>query len=307
MFTNFRYKYTVDSFTTPVKSKKQEKLNEFQSPYDVAHDFLSKTDSIPAEIASVISLYGIFFFVMSMVLVSVGKFNEHLSKKSEKYTELFKKVKITHQEFEVFIFESIHASAFVFPFTGSKVFVSSGMTKLLTDGEITAILCNEYNHYKNKDELKKVFSKTFIIEIIFLTLSYYPQSIIIRMILFSVSEYILQIPFNLLHGNPSEFESDQFAIKHGYKKELISALKKIEKDFDEKFDKGNILYKILMKFNSLFDNNPSYKDRIRKIMEEDRVKKDTKVLLASPDPMKVLYSFKDKYGFNLQSVMSLIK
>lgn len=167
--------------------------------------------------------------------------------------------KITGYDVEVVKFKDKKGIAFA---SSTKIFYNEKLLNILTYDEIIAVLLHEFSHVNSLDIIKRYVLKMF---------KYIPIMILDSWLLY----FILPVISKILYLGPyirySEYNSDSFAKKYGYGKELSTALIKIEKEygFDDSEYNSNRLYKIVKKIFDIFDTHPKLLDRIKRLYDNE--------------------------------------
>lgn len=216
------------------------------------------------------------FTIMIVLLFANSKRDLHLESILEK---------ITGKKYFVRIVYQTQPNAFCFGGLGRSVFVTHGLITLLTEREIIAVCLHEIGHITNYDTIKNLavagasagtthliinafsrkiaesnFTKTKLISGVILT-------VLICLV-------ILKAP-GLLLGKIHEYRADRYASKYGYGKDLISALQKLEKWIKEykfkMYGPETKFSKILDKISNFLDVHPEFKDRIKALLESEKL------------------------------------
>jgi len=152
---------------------------------------------------------------------------------------------------------------------GRHVFVTDGLIKLLSERELEAVLLHEVHHNKNKDTYKQLaYKHSFFYLIAFLALSTnsFPLAILVFLLLTRVND----IAHARLLGRRAEAKADRHAVEHGYAKDLISALEKIDNFVKQQMRKkpcGKIC-QIERKLSEMIDEHPTTKKRVELILRQ---------------------------------------
>lgn len=158
---------------------------------------------------------------------------------------------------------------------GRHVFITTGALTLLNKREVEAVILHEIHHNKNKDTYKSLaFKHSFFYLVSFLALSI--NSLGLAIFTFLLMLKVLSITNNRILGRNLEIKADRFAVEHGYGKELISALSKIDKYIKQLYSSKPCgkMCELERKISEMIDEHPSFKKRVEIILREsDKVLK----------------------------------
>jgi Zn-dependent protease with chaperone function len=169
-------------------------------------------------------------------------------------------------------------------FAGGKfLYYTSGIKKIMNENELMAILIHEYGHYKGKHLIKRnvILGITQLITLTFFTSKYFKSEN--RNFLWGGLSLagIEEIGYDSIIGKQHEYFADSYTVQYGYKKHMISALRKAEKyvrnELCKDMTKGDC--DVLMSNMSLLNEHPEFKKRIKNIM-------DTKLNFSSISGLK---------------------
>lgn len=206
-------------------------------------------------------------YVFSIAKSGRPKYNDELTKEIQK---------ITNFPIEVYTLNITEINAY---HIGTKrIFITDGFMKMLDHRETIAVLLHECGHYANMDVKKNLFLvdpfiRMFvlfsIVGVFILTgISGIVFSFYLRLIFGGIARTII----NLTIGRKMEYLADSFAAEHGYAKEMVSSLEKIEKYVRNKLCKKNTKSKdcdMILKDLHRFDEHPEFWKRRLNINSED--------------------------------------
>jgi Zn-dependent protease with chaperone function len=162
-----------------------------------------------------------------------------------------------------------------FAIGGKHVFITTGARKFFTPKEIDAIMLHEAFHSKDYHIYKKM-AYDYPLFYLIVTASIASGTVVgfpwLGFLSFLILIKISKIPYAITIGRRHERKADDFAVKYGYAKELISALKKLEKDYLRqmaKYDCGT-LCQLINKISNSIDEHPSVRKRIENILKKQR-------------------------------------
>lgn len=160
-----------------------------------------------------------------------------------------------------------------FAIGGKHVFITTGLTKILNQKEIDAVLLHEVFHNKDLHIWKQFASDhSFFYLVVFVSLSiaFSTGLFYLGAVAFVLSNSLYRVLYNRLVGRKHEIKADEFAVKYGYGKELISALDKMEKIVQKMQSKkycGN-LCQVERKISDAIDEHPPFKKRVEMILRK---------------------------------------
>lgn len=160
-----------------------------------------------------------------------------------------------------------------FAIGGKHVFVTTGLTKLLDEREIEAVMLHEVFH--NKDlHLWKQFAMTnsffYLLVFIATTAASSVGLFFLGFIIFYTMNKVVSILYNRLLGRRHEKKADEFAVKHGYGKDMASALLKMEKYIEKMRERTqcNTLCQLERKISDALDEHPPLKKRVEIVLRK---------------------------------------
>lgn len=155
---------------------------------------------------------------------------------------------------------------------GRHIFVTSSLLKLLDDDEVDAVLLHEAYHSEKKHTPKKL-AYEYPLYYLATYLAIYSMGsiplIISAMLVFLLTKKVGNILYTITVSKRQEIKADDFAVKNGYGKQLISSLKKLEdlaRKYRSKTECGKIC-KIMEKIDNALDEHPSTEKRVRIALE----------------------------------------
>jgi Zn-dependent protease with chaperone function len=206
-------------------------------------------------------------YIYSFVKSARPKYNDELTKEIQK---------ITNFPVEVYIVNTIEINAFT---AGTKkIYMTDGLIKMLSHKEIIGVLLHECGHYANMDLKKDVFLVDPLIKMltIFLVAGIIvlmgPAGAGIGIYLSFFFKGILRLIVGVTLGRKMEYLADSFATEHGYGKEMVSALEKMEKYLRKNLCGKKTNSKecdMVLKDLHTFDEHPEFWKRKLNINSED--------------------------------------
>jgi Zn-dependent protease with chaperone function len=203
-------------------------------------------------------------------LLSASQLKKRI-KIDKKWTKKINNILKSKGKWIVHIFPDPTPNAFAIG--GRHIFITSGLSKILTTREIEAVLLHEVYHNKDKHIYKKLaYKHSLIYLILFAAISAsaatgaFPLGLLVLFLLNNVSE----IAYNRIVGRRHEIKSDEFAIKLGYGKDLITSLKKLEKALHKQMKKTScgVWCKFERKVSDAIDEHPSTRKRVEVILRK---------------------------------------
>lgn len=189
--------------------------------------------------------------------------------------------KITGKKYFVRILKNTkEPNAFCFGGLGNSIFITSGLMDLLNEREIISVCLHEIGHITNYDTITSAgisLSSLGIAALIWKTCVDHiynfngKAKIICGFIASLITVIIIKEAPAIMIGKLHEFRADRYASKYGYGKDLISALKKIEKwikDYKFKtYGEETKFEAMLNKIGNFLDVHPSFENRVKKLFE----------------------------------------
>jgi len=142
----------------------------------------------------------------------------------------------------------------------NEIFIHPHLIKTMTDREIMAVILHEYYHITNKHILQKLIIDSFPV-IAYMNF----ESWLIFLVLPQVTNLIL----SKTYYRKFEHNADNLAYKHGYGKDLATALNKINIDLEFEKSKLSKVEKIIYKIKKIFDVHPTIEKRIAKMVDNN--------------------------------------
>jgi len=174
----------------------------------------------------------------------------------------------------VHIFPDVGPNAFAIG--GRHVYITTGLLKILTDREVDAVLLHEVFHNKDMHVWRNVAAESaFLYLCAFISVTALASGAVVwplAIIMFHIMRLSFKTIFARYRGRYFEIKSDEFAVKHGYGTELISALKKIEAWAKEHM-KGQPCGKVCQLHNKIseeIDEHPPVKKRVEIILRKQK-------------------------------------
>lgn len=152
---------------------------------------------------------------------------------------------------------------------GRHVFITTGLLELLNQREVEAVMLHEIHHNKNKDTYKSLaYRHSFFYLITFLALSI--NSLTLSLFAFVLMFKITEILRNRMLGRHLEIKADRFSAEHGYGKDLITALEKIDKYIKKLYASKPCgkMCELERKISEMIDEHPPMKKRVEIILRE---------------------------------------
>jgi len=203
------------------------------------------------------------------------------TKKSPKHSKMINDVLGT-KDWQVNIVKDPSPNAFAAG--GRYIFLTTALLKHLTDREITAVMLHEAYHNKKKHLWKQLaYDYPFYYLLVYLITTVFAATgaavvypaYILGYLAFKIGLAIARIPYKIIIGRKQEYQSDDYAVKYGYGKELISAFKKFE-HLIKKYMSGQQcgkLCRVVEKIDKAIDEHPSFKNRIERVLKNKQTMK----------------------------------
>jgi Zn-dependent protease with chaperone function len=231
---------------------------------------------------AIITLINIFIFFLKCKRPTETDLEKYRIK-DEHLTELIRNI-TEDNETTVFIVNSTFVNAF--NVGTSDLYYTTGFRERtnLTEDEMIAVCLHEYGHYYGRHFEKINIANTAIGIVVPIMLreimvgsdmkmGMYSSSLlamfITKILMFFINPFI-----NRMIVRPLEYFSDSYATKKGYGRHMVSAIKKLEQLVKTKLcaDKTLTQCDKIMKRLSKKDEHPSFKNRVEKIIMDDRVR-----------------------------------
>jgi len=162
-----------------------------------------------------------------------------------------------------------------FAIGGRHVYITTGLLKILSDREIDAVLLHEVYHNKDMHVWRNVAAESsflYLCAFVAATAMFSGVAWPLAVIMFHIMRLSFRCIFARFRGRYFEIKSDEFAVKHGYGDELISALKKIEgwaKEHMKSQPCGKVC-QLERKISEEIDEHPPVKKRIEIILRKQK-------------------------------------
>lgn len=214
----------------------------------------------------VIVLVNIVFVLFSIAYtIYLGIYLRQISKRDKQLEKIVNS--LTGKDFKIYIIPTTEVNAF--NMGGKNIYIYGGLYKMLNKREIIAICLHEAAHYINYDVITGVIQeptlKLFFIKLIFVLAP-----------LMSIPVPFLIIAMFLLHSasygyisRMKEKRADDYAIEHGYGKDLASALEKIRKMMNVSKKEST-----WDKVTEIIHSHPNIQKRIEYAMKQDKMYKE---------------------------------
>jgi len=248
--------------------------------------YLEETKQNIGEDLAYAALITFISFVMKWLVFSLML--RSIDKKIED-TKMSKKLQKITGDPNVTVWKVKSSEVNAFNAGSSKMYYYTGLVKelKLTEGELMAVMLHEYGHYRGKHILKK-------------ELAYYPSSFILTFIFGYMSKrgaihgaYLAILPLHILmkiydvtFGRKHELESDRVMVEFGYKKEALSAFKKLYKYVRHEVcrqmnipENSQSCTDLITELHSL-DEHPTFEKRLEEIKNTKAIKALTRMLMA---------------------------
>lgn len=178
-----------------------------------------------------------------------------------------------------------------------NLYYNQALSDMLTEPEMIGVLCHEYGHYKEKHIIKRMLGGLTIGIGINVFLGYFKAKGFFAFLLNILNKILPNTIANLLLSQPEEYVADSYAIKYGYKKELISSLRKLENFAQHAacLDPNTHECEKKMETAARYSTHPSVKNRVEKLMAS----KEVQVIAASDNPSfisKMISSLRNKFS-----------
>ena len=200
------------------------------------------------------------------------------TKKSPKHSKMINEVLGT-KDWQVNLVKDPAPNAFAAG--GKHIFLTTALLKHLNDREITAVMLHEAYHNKKKHIWKQLAYDYPFYYLLVYALTFFPAFVtgyalfLLGYLAFKIGLAIARIPYKIIIGRKHEYQSDDYAVKYGYGKELISAFKKFEQLIQKHMSKQKCgkLCKIVEKLDKVLDEHPSFKNRIERVLKNKQTMK----------------------------------
>lgn len=246
------------------------RIQEFPNPLDMTDAGMVKAGAIAA-IGSTLVIANLILVFMEIRDI------KKTTKKSPKHSKMINEVLGT-KDWQVNLVKDPAPNAFAAG--GKHIFLTTALLKHLNDREITAVMLHEAYHNKKKHIWKQLaydypfyYLLVYLITFVFSAQMYFTY--FLAYLTFKIGLAIARIPYKIIIGRKHEYQSDDYAVKYGYGKELISAFKKFEQLIQKHMSKQQCgkLCKIVEKLDKVIDEHPSFKNRIERVLKNKQTMK----------------------------------
>lgn len=158
-----------------------------------------------------------------------------------------------------------------FAIGGKHVFITTGLKKFLNPREIDAVLLHEVYHNKGLHIYKKM---AYEYPLFYMAVAGAAVAGTVNPILgflaFIMIIKIAKIPYSIMMGRRHERKADEYAVQFGYGNELISALKKLERQYLKAMSTQECgkMCQLINKIDEAIDEHPPTKKRIEAILKK---------------------------------------
>ena len=208
---------------------------------------------------------------LAMIFVLLGFFIGS-SKRNKKLEKRLNDTLKDGKHWKVYVVKEDSPNAFCI--ATPRMFIHSGLMKLLTEDEVLAIMLHEAGHINNKDMWKGLAARNIFMAILVGAAYTVPPAgalYIGFMILLFINQTGLQhIFFAKTLGRRAERQADSFAVKKGYGKAMASALDKLNiwlKKQQAKRPCGKVC-KMFTKVSDIMDEHPPLEKRVETVLKE---------------------------------------
>ena len=249
--------FMVDHYLDQVSENKVVELQE--------DDALVAIGGVTLAIGSVLLVKNLIMFFLSVAAFkSTVKIDPKLSKE-------FNSVINDGKQWRVRVFPEETPNAFAI--TGKDVFITTGLLKMLNKREVMGVLLHEAWHCKDLHVWKNVASESvFIYLIVFCAMTASAAVPFLGVLVAFLMKNVYNIMYARLVGRRHELKADEYAVKFGYGKELISSLSKMEKWADKIRSQQhcNKICQLERSISEAIDEHPPTKKRIEIILRKSK-------------------------------------
>jgi len=249
---------TTREFPAEVYFKKKGAMTEDRKLSDTEAGQTMIVGAIGAIIVSIVML-----FIMVKLIALGARRDKNLERR-------IKDVLKDGKKWEVYIVKDEMPNAFCI--IHPRIFITSGLMKMLTEDEVVAVMLHEAGHLNNRDIWKQVATEHAISGTIIASLFVLPftSAGMALFFLFFVLCKLSQIMIRRGIGRKHETRADSYAVKYGYADQMSSALTKIEKWVNKELSKRPCgpSCKLTNKINDYLDEHPPFKERLESILKE---------------------------------------
>jgi len=235
---------------------------------------LNESGGVVLIMISVVRLITIIVFRIMMKFQS-KKIDKNLSSKISE---------ITKKNYTVVVIKEKEPNAFCYNIFKQNLYITTGLIKLLKDErEIIAVLLHESGHMINKDILRGMLQtdgSLWIFSAIFAKLDWMAMKnvpgssqggVLYASILMAIFVLCILGKWLARKGRQWETRADVYTVQFGYGKDLIKALKKLDKYVEAevlRISKDNPDFKRQYEEMKKNDVHPETKDRVNKLLDE---------------------------------------
>jgi len=255
----YQCKCKVDKYIEEIQEK--ERLNEVD-PITIGGIYLGITALIFIK-----GLIEVLFF--ASMLRKTTKPNKEITKMvNDAYKE-----KGSNKTWSVNVVKNKDPNAFAI--TGSTVWTTSGLYKLLNTREVVAVALHECGHVENKDVFKRIAAdsplRTGVIGVA-IAAAVATGIPFISLLVFSILIAISDTFLAHLQGRPQESAADSHAAYMGYRDEMISALEKIQQYVDRLSSRRECgaICQFVTKLSEFMDEHPPIRKRIEDLLKQPK-------------------------------------
>ena len=212
-----------------------------------------------------------FALTFAMIFGMLGAFISS-SKLDKKLSKRLKDTLKDGKDWKVYILKEDSPNAFCI--ATPRMFIHTGLQKLLNEDEVFAVMLHEAGHINNKDIYKKIVA-TGAFTALLLALGSVMAPGPGTMAAFALMYYLRVtglegIIFARTLGRRGERMADSFAVKNGYGKQMASALQKLDRwvtKLRAKRPCGKACQRFT-KLNEMMDEHPPLKKRVETVLKE---------------------------------------
>jgi len=155
-----------------------------------------------------------------------------------------------------------------------RMFIHTGLIKLLSEDELMAVMLHEAGHIKNKDIWKKIaaenaFAALLVVAAYTLPLTAAAQAVfLLLLVLNNLGLQHILLARSL--GRMAERRADNAAVKYGYGTHMASALDKLNKwiKYQQKKRPCGKVCKLVTKVGDIIDEHPPLEERVKTVLKQ---------------------------------------
>jgi hypothetical protein len=231
---------------------------------------MKEDENINEIVGSLSILIGSFVLMLSIVFGMLGVFIS-TSKLNKKLSKRLKDTLKDGKDWKVYVLKEDIPNAFCI--ATPRMFIHTGLQKILTEDEVFAVMLHEAGHINNKDIWKKI-AATGGFTVLLLTVSSIAggagAAAAFALLYFMRVTGLEGVIFARTLGRRGERMADSFAVKHGYGEQLASALSKLDSwitTLRAKRPCGRVC-RAFYKMNEMMDEHPPLKKRVEDVLKE---------------------------------------